>query len=106
MPKPRTLQLSESQGRWIIGGTKSNERKLLERMVEYLHIDPSRDGDPLVLRFVLKNRKPMQNAKYPSYDQYNGERQANFVEYKNHIPALHGFNGSYINASTKVGVLE
>ena len=62
MPKPRTPHISESQGRWIIGGSKSDERKLLERMVEYLHIDPLRDGDPLVLRFLLKDWKQMQNT--------------------------------------------
>jgi hypothetical protein len=56
----RTTRISRSQGRWIIGGTKSEERKLLERIVEYLHVDPLRDGDPIVLRFLLKEWKLVQ----------------------------------------------
>ena len=59
-PKPRTPRISESQGRWIIGGTKSDERKLLEKIVEYLHVDPLRDGDSTVLRFLLKEWKMLQ----------------------------------------------
>ena len=59
-PKLRTPRISESQGRWIIGGTKSDERKLLEKIVEYLHVDPLRDGDSTVLRFLLKEWKMLQ----------------------------------------------
>ena len=56
-PKPRTPRISDSPGRWIIGGTKSDERKLLEKIVEYLHVDPLRDDDSTVLRFLLKEWK-------------------------------------------------
>ena len=51
-PQPRTPQISDTTVGWASGGTKSDERKLLEKLVAYLYIDPLRDEDVPVLKFL------------------------------------------------------
>ena len=53
-PQPRTPRISDHTAGWVSGGTKSEERKLLEKLVAYLYIDPLRDEDVPVLQFLLK----------------------------------------------------
>ena len=44
-----------STAKWVIGGTRSDERKWIERIVEYLHLDPVQESNPQILRFMLKD---------------------------------------------------
>ena len=53
-PPSRTPRPPRSTAKWVIGGTKSDERKLLEKLMAYLHVDPLRDEDIQVLRFLRK----------------------------------------------------
>ena len=56
-PQARTPRI---QAKWVIGGTKSDERKLLEKLVAYLQVDPLRDDDIKILRFLRREWTAMQ----------------------------------------------
>jgi hypothetical protein len=43
-----------STAKSIIGSTKSDKRRLIEKLMEYLHVDPLWDDDIQVLRFLRK----------------------------------------------------
>ena len=61
-PQPRTPRISDSTAGWVRGGTKSEERKLLEKLVAYLYIDPMRDDDVPVLKFLRKDWPLLQSS--------------------------------------------
>jgi hypothetical protein len=54
--------MSDSNARWASGGTKSEERKLSEKLVAYLYVNPLRDEDIPVLKFLRKDWKMMQTS--------------------------------------------
>jgi hypothetical protein len=43
-PQPHTPRISGGIARWTGTSNKSEERKLFEKLVAYLYIDPLRDG--------------------------------------------------------------
>ena len=61
-PPSRTPRIQGNTATWVIGGTKSEERKLLEKLVAYLHVDPLRDEDVNILRFLRRDWKNVQNT--------------------------------------------
>ena len=40
--------------KWVIGGTRSDERRLLERMIDFLHEDTTLDTNPRIALFLLR----------------------------------------------------
>ena len=50
----KTPRIQGNMAKWVIGGTRSDERKWLEKIVAYLHSDPQQEGNSQVLSFLLK----------------------------------------------------
>ena len=40
--------------KWVIGGTRGDERRLLETMIDFLHGDTTQDGNPRIALFLLR----------------------------------------------------
>ena len=58
--QPKTPRIEHSSAKWVIGGTRSDERKWLTKIVEYLHRDPAQETNPRILRFMLKEWPTLQ----------------------------------------------
>ena len=52
--KPKTPRLHGGMAKWVIGGTRSDERQWIEKIVVYLHTDQTQENNPRILRVLLK----------------------------------------------------
>ena len=50
----KTPLIQASSAKWVIGGTRSDERKWLEKILDHLHTDPAQKTNTGILRFMLK----------------------------------------------------
>jgi hypothetical protein len=50
----KTPRIQVSSAKWVIGGTRSDERKWLEKILDHLHTDPGQENNASLLRFMLK----------------------------------------------------
>ena len=50
----KTPRIPASSAKWEIGGTRSDERKWLEKILDHLHTDPEQETNTRILRFMLK----------------------------------------------------
>ena len=50
---PKTPRISPSLAKWVIGGTRSDERKWLEKIMAYLPIDKAHANNTRLLRYML-----------------------------------------------------
>jgi hypothetical protein len=48
--------------KWVIGGTRSDERRLLERMIDFLHEDTTLDTNPRIALFLLRQWGDLSNT--------------------------------------------
>ena len=51
----KTPRIQNSSAKWVIWGTRSDEQKLLEKIVTYLHTDECQQKNPRILIFLLKD---------------------------------------------------
>ena len=61
-PQVKTPRIQGNMAKWVMGGTRRDERTWLEKIVEYLHVDPQQEGNPQVLRFLLKEWQTMKTT--------------------------------------------
>ena len=91
--QPKTPRIEHSSAKWVIGETRSDERKWLTKIVAYLHSDPAQETNPRILRFMLKEWPALQASDAP-HGGIDGKIKTNSRSKWNSILATDALGGS------------
>jgi hypothetical protein len=59
---PKTPRITTSSAKWVIGGTRSDERKWLEKILAYLPTDKAQENNSRLLRYMLTEWPPLRTT--------------------------------------------